>query len=59
MHGEIIAGDKLKAAFAEAAKDGKALESLKVHGCAIYAIISEDDDNPEKVFSGRMRRGNS
>ena len=33
LYSEIIASDELKAAFAEAAKSGKALDFLKDHGC--------------------------
>ncbi|MBP5166453.1 MAG: hypothetical protein ILP09_04265 [Oscillospiraceae bacterium] len=37
LYSEIIASDELKAAFAEAAKDGKAAEFLKAHGCEATA----------------------
>lgn len=33
LYREIISSEELKAAFAEAAKDGKAAEFLKAHGC--------------------------
>lgn len=33
LYNELIASDELKTAFAEAAKDGKAQEFLKAHGC--------------------------
>ena len=37
LYSEIIASDELKAAFAEAAKSGKALDFLKDHGCEATA----------------------
>jgi hypothetical protein len=33
LYNEIIAGDELKTAFAEAAKGGKTMEFLKAQGC--------------------------
>ena len=33
LYDEIIASEELKAAFVEAAKSGKTMEFLKVHGC--------------------------
>ena len=37
LYNEIIASEELKAAFAEAAKNGKAMDFLKAQGCEVTA----------------------